>query len=381
MPENDDRSPPLVVDFTEPPPGGNRHVENIFHRSRVALENRVLSLPVPVLDGKGADAQLRAEETHARRNRFYMRQIFHGHRIFERQLLAGAHLFAGSAECEGFDVKGKNNIRTHAADELANIVIQPAHDGGNSDYHGDTDHDAQHRQAGTQFVAANGVQRHPDDFAVVAQIRKSVNPSIRQLLTSSYISYRSAAIGSSMAARRAGYTPKNTPTLAETINPAATAHNLITEGIPIRAVMPLAKVTPKITPKAPPTSDMVADSIRNCNSTSERRAPIALRIPTSRVRSVTETSMIFMMTMPPTTSEIAAIPIMATKNVPLRLDQMPSRLALVSMSKLSPASGGSWRRARSTARASSMAASSEGPTPAALPEMRMLLSCVPYCFR
>src|SRR5438445_1609147 len=110
MPENDDRSPPLVVDFTEPPPGGNRHVENIFHRSRVALENRVLCLPVPVLDGKGADAQLRAEETHARRNRFYMRQIFHGHRIFELQLLAGANLFTESPEFVWFDdTVNKNN--------------------------------------------------------------------------------------------------------------------------------------------------------------------------------------------------------------------------------------------------------------------------------
>ena len=56
----------------------------------------------------------------------------------------------------------------------------------------------------------------------------------------------------------------------------------------------------------PPTSDMVADSMRNCDMTSLRRAPSALRTPISRVRSVTETSMMFMMTMPPTTSEMAA---------------------------------------------------------------------------
>ena len=38
---------------------------------------------------------------------------------------------------------------------------------------------------------------------------------------------------------------------------------------------------------------------------SARRAPIALRMPISRVRSVTVTSMMFMMPMPPTSSEIA----------------------------------------------------------------------------
>ena len=37
------------------------------------------------------------------------------------------------------------------------------------------------------------------------------------------------------------------------------------------------------------------------------RAPIALRMPISRVRSVTDTSMMFMMPMPPTSSEMPAI--------------------------------------------------------------------------
>ena len=38
------------------------------------------------------------------------------------------------------------------------------------------------------------------------------------------------------------------------------------------------------------------------------RAPRALRMPISRVRSVTDTSMMFMMPMPPTTREMAAMP-------------------------------------------------------------------------
>ena len=37
------------------------------------------------------------------------------------------------------------------------------------------------------------------------------------------------------------------------------------------------------------------------------RAPSALRVPISRVRSVTLTSMMFMTPMPPTSSEIAAM--------------------------------------------------------------------------
>ena len=43
-----------------------------------------------------------------------------------------------------------------------------------------------------------------------------------------------------------------------------------------------------------------------------------------------------------------AMPIMAIKKVPVRFDQIPSRLALVSMSKLSSAPGRSCRRDRNT---------------------------------
>ena len=40
---------------------------------------------------------------------------------------------------------------------------------------------------------------------------------------------------------------------------------------------------------------------------SDRRAPIARRTPISRVRSSTEASMMFMMPMPPTSSEMPAM--------------------------------------------------------------------------
>ena len=49
---------------------------------------------------------------------------------------------------------------------------------------------------------------------------------------------------------------------------------------------------------------------------SRRRAPSALRRPISRVRSLTTISMMFMMTMPPTTSDIATTPT-STAKMPL----------------------------------------------------------------
>ncbi len=46
---------------------------------------------------------------------------------------------------------------------------------------------------------------------------------------------------------------------------------------------------------------------------SRRLAPRALRRPISRVRSLTTISMMFMMTMPPTTSDSATTPISIAK--------------------------------------------------------------------
>ncbi|CJH51339.1 Uncharacterised protein [Streptococcus pneumoniae] len=58
----------------------------------------------------------------------------------------------------------------------------------------------------------------------------------------------------------------------------------------------------------PPSPVNIQDSIKNCVNTLPRVAPSALRIPISRVRSVTDTSMMFITPIPPTSKEIAAIP-------------------------------------------------------------------------
>ena len=58
-------------------------------------------------------------------------------------------------------------------------------------------------------------------------------------------------------------------------------------------------------------------------------APRALRMPISRVRSRTETSMMFMIPMPPTISEIEAIPPSSSVSVPLIDDGRLEQLGLV----------------------------------------------------
>ena len=60
-------------------------------------------------------------------------------------------------------------------------------------------------------------------------------------------------------------------------------------------------------PMMPPIALSVTASMRNCVRMSRPCAPTARRTPISRVRSVTLTSMIFMIPMPPTMSETLAI--------------------------------------------------------------------------
>ena len=54
---------------------------------------------------------------------------------------------------------------------------------------------------------------------------------------------------------------------------------------------------------------------------------MALRMPISRVRSRTETSMMFMIPMPPTSSEIEAMPASSRVNTSLTLLTVPSSWA------------------------------------------------------
>ncbi len=77
--------------------------------------------------------------------------------------------------------------------------------------------------------------------------------------------------------------------------------------ISVSALVNSAPPTPRTRPTRQPATEIISASSRNCARMSFWRAPIAMRMPISRVRSVTETSMMFMIPMPPTNSETEAI--------------------------------------------------------------------------
>ena len=165
--DHDHRGALFVIDFAEPAAGIQRQIVDVLYRGGVAFEDGLLGFAILVFDGIGADAQLWAEEANAGCDRLHMRQVLHGHRVFETEFFTRPHLFGHSSEGD-FLMESENNIRTQRTDDLTYIVIQAADDRGNSNHHGDADHDAEDGQRRTQLVAADRVHRQLQDFTEFA---------------------------------------------------------------------------------------------------------------------------------------------------------------------------------------------------------------------
>ena len=115
----------------------------------------------------------------------------------------------------------------------------------------------------------------------------------------------------------------------------------------------------------PATVDSVVDSVSICQTMSRRLAPSALRSPISRVRSHTTISMMFMMTMPPTTSD--------SETTPMRIAKMPcenclpevhQRVGRVACRSCRRRVGRRWRFTRSATRARPWPARTSSGSPA-----------------
>ena len=76
----------------------------------------------------------------------------------------------------------------------------------------------------------------------------------------------------------------------------------------------------------PPMAEVVPASMINWLRISRPLAPRDLRMPISRVRSVTDTSMMFIMPMPPTTREMAAM----TTRMVMSTPSMESIMSIIS---------------------------------------------------
>src|SRR5262245_13488466 len=97
--------------------------------------------------------------------------------------------------------------------------------------------------------------------------------------------------------------PKKTPMTVDSVSATTGAHSGKDDGSGVKLEINHEMRYANTIPPAPPAQHSTTDSTRNWLTTSCWRAPTAFRIPISFVRSTTETSMMFIMTMPPTTSE------------------------------------------------------------------------------
>ncbi len=111
----------------------------------------------------------------------------------------------------------------------------------------------------------------------------------------------------------------------------------------------------------PPSTESTIDSARNWRRMSRREAPSDLRIPISRVRSVTLIIMMFMMTMPPTRTPIPVTAGTTLKMTRVSLAQNAINPSPVSTVKSSSSPG----RSRCAMRIASSARSMPSATPAA----------------
>jgi hypothetical protein len=115
----------------------------------------------------------------------------------------------------------------------------------------------------------------------------------------------------------AGNIPKKSPIETETKNPTRTDHEVTVAGRGVAVLIRKAIPKPINIPRIPPVPVTKMASIRNCFRISEDRAPIAFRMPISLVRSLTETSIIFMTPIPPTSKPMEEINIMTRYTAPV----------------------------------------------------------------
>jgi hypothetical protein len=97
------------------------------------------------------------------------------------------------------------------------------------------------------------------------------------------------------------------PTAVETRNASATYHGVMVVDHPAKWTTSFAIAKPKRMPSNPPSALIVIASIKSCVLVSPRRAPMTLRTPISFVRLSTLASVMFMMPMPPASSEIRVL--------------------------------------------------------------------------
>jgi hypothetical protein len=123
-----------------------------------------------------------------------------------------------------------------------------------------------------------------------------------------FYSYLSESTGLNLAARIAGKIPKIKPIAVENDSARIIGVAVIKEFKPLKDFKTQEIKYANPTPNTPPAKLSRMLSVKNWINISLFFAPRDFLTPISRVLSVTDTNMMFIMPIPPTSSEIAATP-------------------------------------------------------------------------
>ncbi len=275
----------------------------------------------------------------------HVRQGAHRHAVLVGQLLA-IQLLGGGPVAERLELKDPQDVGAQRAHKMSDVGIEPVDCRRDQDHGRDADRGCREWSGRS---AACSCAAYPAPASRILWIdRVSLHAFSSQLRSQRCNRDRAAPPCAPDKRQRTipPQWPQTTPPGWTRAPPRRESRSPESSPSPRRC--------PAITPMTPPDSASNADSIRNCSRISCRVAPSALRTPISRVRSVTETSMMFMITMPPITSEMRA---MATTTAPklfrILPEQILKRRAGIDGESVRIDLGARWRRARIIVRSSS----------------------------
>src|SRR2546425_534736 len=240
--DDDHRRPGPALGWREHPAAGDTPAQDL-HEAVVRAEQG---------EGLGADARVLEAMEQLRPDRGVVDLGESGDRF---RFLGLEHRPLPDLPGEGVGVdrrlrKVPQDAECRRADDLQglhDLLAEPRDDRGHGHDGRDPDYDTQHRETRAGLV---GPQLLEGDEPALAD---GVEPH----------SARSAAMGSSRAARVAGYTPNSTPTVSPRPSASPTDHMVTRAGSGVTAPTSPASAAPAARPSTPPTSESVTDSARN----------------------------------------------------------------------------------------------------------------------
>src|SRR5260370_21542727 len=207
-----------VFGVAEKAPGSGPGIENLFVGGKrpVVINSRDFLATITGRDRPASGAFIRPPWINACRDRAHRgTELRDGLGIFERERFPRAFVWSESAGVDaGIEAEDEKGFGAVVRQIGVHVTVDADEYRDHGKKGGDADNHAKDGEKGAHLVLAQSDERHP---GVLANVHAHGN------FHGSHSSWRKASMGCGLAARRAGYTPKKTPTLAEITSASKTA--------------------------------------------------------------------------------------------------------------------------------------------------------------